>query len=117
MLLTADLEVSERFSRKEEMWCRETWIGGHGGDGLGSDLMILVVFSNLNDCMILPSEFEFGCQPCLMSLPELLFQTPQYKGGCTQCSKDISRIFLNVSHQEVKLPHKMTLFCSWWSQE
>lgn len=51
MLLTADLEVSERFSRKEEMWCRETWIGGHGGDGLGFVLVILEVFPNLSASM------------------------------------------------------------------
>lgn len=31
---------------------RVTWFGGNGGGGLGLDLMILMVLSNLNDSMI-----------------------------------------------------------------
>ena len=30
-------------------------VSGHGGDGLGSDLMILEVFSNLNESMTIPN--------------------------------------------------------------
>ena len=36
-----------------EMWHWGTWFSGHGGGGLGSDLGILVVFSNLNDFRML----------------------------------------------------------------
>ena len=36
-------------------WALRDMVSGHGGDGLGLDLMILVVFSNLNVSMTLSS--------------------------------------------------------------
>lgn len=34
-----------------EIWHWGAWFSGHGGDGLALDLMILEVFSNINNCM------------------------------------------------------------------
>ena len=34
-------------------------VSGHGGGGLGLDLVILELFSNLNDCMLLSPSLQW----------------------------------------------------------
>lgn len=48
-------------------WVQWTWVGfsGHGGGGLGLDLVILKVFSNLSDpVMYLPENPWSWSSPC-----------------------------------------------------
>lgn len=47
------LGLARRFLRAMEMWDLETWLVDVGGEGLGLDLEIFEVFSNLNESMVL----------------------------------------------------------------